>query len=85
MGGAEGRGSAPLVAGAAAPPCDMGSSAPGWGYGPRTTLCPCCAATDTKPTVSCRVRIVYFSAVFCGVLYLYTPMLSTSDFYTSEK
>ena len=28
MGGAEGRGSAPLVAGAAAPPCGMGSSAP---------------------------------------------------------
>ena len=30
MGGAEGRGSAPLVAGAAAPPCGMGSSAPAY-------------------------------------------------------
>ena len=35
-----------------------------WGYGPRTTLHPCRTGTDTKPTVSCRVCIVFFSAVF---------------------
>ena len=45
-------------------PCRVRTSTACWGYGPCTTLRPYRAGTDTKPTVSFCVRVVFFSAVF---------------------